>query len=376
MTLAETYALQCGVELPENPPEFPTLFFPLPEKYVSLSTKSGQIGKDYDHFMLVVKMLFPVLKQHGICILQLGLKDEAQIPGTYKYDLTIRQSAEAIKNSLCHIGIDTMSAHLAGAFKTPLVELFGMTSKDSVRPHYLGKHIFLSGTDNPSYNPNENPKTVNNIEPELVANAVFEMLGLRERVGIKSKFIGPAYYQRGVELIPNFRPDYNQLAKGNLIVRMDQVHNEQILAETIQCRQEAIAIYTNKSFENITFEKVGFLRCYIDENYDKEDLIKISKYPMQKEFIYLGPKEKINELRRDLLSPHDFPPIAPLVVSEEPIKPEDRVSSQKMILSAGAAYCSIYHAKRGIPGMENIPVGDAADNEFREFIPYFHIFST
>lgn len=372
MTLTQTYALQTGVVAPEEPADFPENFFPFPSKYITISPKSGNSGKDYAHFPLVIQMLSDILHAEGINVIQLGLANEPPLSKDIaRFCGPVRQTAFAIKNSLCHISVDSMAAHLAGNYKTPLVELFGMTSPDSARPHYLGKHIFLSGGA-PSYGINDNG-CVNNIKPEDVANAVLEILGIPHKILIETQRIGRDLYRFGQELIPNFRPDYNRLKTGELFVRMDIVHDENILEELLRYRQEPVVVKSKKPLK-ISLDKVIHVIYLIEENYNKEEVLEMGKTATNKEFFYCGPKEKINEVRRDLRSPFDFPYIRLKEDIKEEVNPEFLITSQRPVISANNVFASVGHAMIGAPGIQGIKVGNLnTKQEFLENIESYYI---
>ncbi len=377
MTLAQTYAHQCGVLLPQDAPDFPSNFVSLPERYITFSPKIGQPGKDYPYFDIVISMLNPFLSKEKISVIQLGLKNEPQIPGTHKPDMTLRQTAHAIKNALAHITVDTMSAHLAGGYKTPLVEIFGSTNENSARPHYLGKHIFLKGyKDLPTYTAEDPTLAIRNVLPETVAQATLDILGIKETIGIKTSFIGDNYSNRTVDFFPNFRPDYQKL-QGNLNLRMDQIHNEEILRELIHNRQQPFGLTLSKPLkENFPKHKFARVWYFINEDYRREDVLSMKDFGIPVIFLYRGPKEKIGEVRLDLNSPYDMEFIHVESKSEVEIPPGSVFNTHRIFLSSGNVFGSVFHAKSGIPGTNGVPIGKGEDlREFRESINNYHIYS-
>src|SRR6478736_4763138 len=123
MTRLEAYALECGVK-PGEAHEIPTSFIPLPDKYITISAKSGVDQKDYTYFDLVLSILAPALQEKQIAVVHLTDGDEPGLPQTFRLSLPFRHKVHAIKNSLCHITVENATAHIAGGFKTPLVQLF------------------------------------------------------------------------------------------------------------------------------------------------------------------------------------------------------------------------------------------------------------
>lgn len=374
MKLLDTYALECGIKPPAASHKFPTVFYPLPDRYITLSPKSGQSAKDYEYFDIVVSLLHPILEHVGIKIIQLGVQAEPQIPGTIKPHLSLRQSAHGIKNSLCHLTVDTMSAHLAGGFGTPIVEVFGSTAACNTAPYYSGKHIYLEGYETlPSYKAEEAVKAVNSIKPEIVAQAVLDILEIKQTIPVKTKFIGDKYKFQCIELIPNFRPDYSTLPNCVINVRMDQFHNEQILAEMVQHYAGQFAVTLNKPLsKGFPFHKFAHVNYLFSDDYKKEDLQKFDKTGIPTTFIYIG--GEVNKVRLDLESPFNFPFINCL---SEPQKVEvdenTRFNSRRQFMSGGQMFGSLWHAKHGVPG--SLISGAKDSEDFWLNVDNFHIFS-
>ncbi len=377
MTLVQTYAHQCGVKVSAEAPNFPTNFFPLPEKYITISPKNGQQAKDYPYFHIVVSILASYLGKQNIAFLQLGVRGEQHIPGCYKPDLSLRQTAHAIKNSLCHVSVDTMTAHLAGIFKTPIVEIFGSTNANSARPHYLGKHIFLKGyKDLPSYQAEEHNPAIRNVKPEEVAQAVLDMLEINEKIQIKTEFIGGGFGHKTIDLIPNFEPDYDKL-QGNLNVRMDQVHNEKVLLDLVRARREPFILTLSKPLsDNFPDNKFKEIYYFIKEDYKKEDILSLSKWGGRVTFVYKGPREKIQEVRLDLGSPYDMNFIGLPMICDVKVDKECVFNTHRVFLSGGNVYGSLAHLKMGVPGTNSVAIGKVGQNqEFLESLNNYHIYS-
>lgn len=296
----------------------PGLFYPLPDKYISFSERDNR-------FPIVAGLLKPILDKKEITIIDLE-----------GGSLNFRQNAHALQGSMCHIGLPGINAELAAQYGTPLVE-------------------------------------VKNQLPEEIVNQVLVYLGAEERVGLKTLFLGPNANQFQVEFVPNMGADYRKLQTGSVIVRMDVVHNEQILAEFSAWRQEPFALYVKRLPADLS--KVSFIRYYIGEKYNKEELMRFAALAVHKEVVYTGKPEFLSKVRRDLRSPHDFPIIFSFSAPDYQPKETDKFSTKKVILSAGNVYASMWHAKVGIPGTENVLVGRAAKApEFLESLNFFHIF--
>ena len=82
MHLLEQYALSCGVKI--DKPFVEVNYFPLPFKdYIIIHPSSGMEAKNYDHYVDVVELIYPVLKQNSIEIVQIGGEKDPFLPHCY-----------------------------------------------------------------------------------------------------------------------------------------------------------------------------------------------------------------------------------------------------------------------------------------------------
>lgn len=242
MKLLELYSLATGLKIGKQ--ALAESFFPLPiDGYITLQASSGMAAKNYGYYNEVVNLIGPKLKELGISIVQLGGPEDQPVNGCIHLQgkTTLHQSNHILRNSFLHIGNDSWMAHRAGALKIPLVVCYGSTTIanhspfdcDPQRTVLIESHRF---GNNPSFAAQENPKTINLITPESIANAALKLLGLPP-VSRETVFIGMAYSQNLVELVPDsiVAPSVN--VPGQLVVRMDYAHNEKMLAQNLQLRQ-------------------------------------------------------------------------------------------------------------------------------------------
>lgn len=198
MRLLETYSRNASVDI-KNKPIMYEKFFALPSeitKYITIQNKSGMPAKDYLFFQDVVDIISPILEKEGIKILLLG-QDAPPLNKVINLvnQTSIHQSYYLLKRSLLHLSVDSWLAHVAGAENIPLVELFGSTSVKNHSPYHYNKEktIFLESNRNgnlPSYQVDENPRTINLIKSEDVAAAVCKLLGLEFTYPYKTRYIG------------------------------------------------------------------------------------------------------------------------------------------------------------------------------------------
>lgn len=241
MKLLELYSLATGLKIGKQ--TLAESFFPLAtDKYITLQASSGMAAKNYSHYSEVVNFLLPKLKELGISIVQLGGAEDQPVQGCIHLQgkTTLHQSNHILRNSILHIGNDSWMAHRAGALKIPLVVCYGSTTVanhapfeyDSTRTILIESHRFGRKA---SYQAQEAPRTIDLIKPEDIANAALRLLGLPQTTQ-ESVFVGAAYQQSIVELVPDSVVAPNVQVPGHLIIRMDYLHNEKLLAQNLSLR--------------------------------------------------------------------------------------------------------------------------------------------
>lgn len=250
--LLSTYAAASGLKIDEV--DVKSSFYPLPfDSFITLQANSGQVAKNYDYWQEVVILLKPILDKHKIEIVYLGGKDDPIIKGVHdlRGKTTFIQSHYIIKNSLLHMGNDSWLAHCAGWNSKPLVALYGSTSVNHHGPYFYNtdKSIFLSSHrfgGIPTYSSNENPKTINFIPPEDVANSVLKLILPDEaKISFKTRLFGLIYNHVIWELAPDSVPPPSFVTEAVFSVRMDYIFNEDILLNVLRTGRK-VSIVTNK----------------------------------------------------------------------------------------------------------------------------------
>jgi hypothetical protein len=259
MHLIQKYALSTGSKI--GKPYIVKKYFPVDaEKYITVQNSSGMPGKCYDFFEDVLQFLKPLLDKNNYKIVQIGGEKDKKIPNAI--DLTgksnINQTAYIISKASLHLGNDSFAVHMASGFDVPTVGLYGITSPELAGPYWNNKKINLySNKFKPSFNPNESPKTVNNIKIEEVVNACEMLLFGEKTLNLNSKYIGNRYIDQIVECVPNqaINPEF---LKGSVLnLRFDYLDEITELSTTAyNLSQRKCAIVTDKSINVELLEKV------------------------------------------------------------------------------------------------------------------------
>ena len=275
MHILDSYSLSSGSKI--SKPFIFEQFFPLPcEKYITFQAQSKYEGKDYNLFQDVINILFPILERNGIKIVQIGIPNEQ--PHKYCIDLRGKtdfgQLAYIIRNSLLHLGPDSLGIHIASSYDIPLVGLYSV-SPSSVSGPYWGtkeKQVCFDayqrvGNGKPSYSDKEHPKSINTIKPEEIAQSVLNLLNIKQTIDFTTIFVGEQYNSKVFrELIPK-SPIQLTNPEIPIEIRMDLNFDENFLAQQLNlCRA---IIFTNKPINLDILQKFKpniFAVTYIVEN--------------------------------------------------------------------------------------------------------------
>ena len=128
--------------------------------------------------------------------MQIGGNDDAPIRGTIdmRGKTNIHQTAYLVKNASLLAGNDSCNIHFASGFNIPLVGLYGSTSPKNSGPFFgdKNKQIVIESDrkgKQPSFQMNENPKTINWIKPEQIAQPILDLLKIDKKINIDRIYI-------------------------------------------------------------------------------------------------------------------------------------------------------------------------------------------
>lgn len=283
MHIVETHSLAAGQ--PIGNPHLETQYYPLNiDKYICFAPFSKPI-KSYDLWNDVLQIIVPILNQHNIKIVQIGAKNEIPLPNCIHTQgkTSILQANYLIKNSLLYFGADTWAVHAASISNVPIVALYANNKKENVGPYWgdKSKQILLDCYEEnelPVYQLDENPKRINKIKPETVAESILKLLNITYKSLYKTIFIPELYKFHILEIIPTSVVNPNQLGTNSIAVRMDLFFNQEILEQ--QIRICPVTIVTNKPIEekfiNNYTKNINQIVYIIQD--DNESNVKFIKY--------------------------------------------------------------------------------------------------
>lgn len=320
MHLLETYALSTGSKIEK--PFIIKKFFPLPfDKYITIQNSSGMTGKCYDYFQEVIDFIFEDLKKIGYQIIQIGTKDDKPIKNAFHLQgqTNINQTAFILENSKLHIGNDSFAIHMCSAFNVPLIGLYSISSPEIAGPFWKNNNQICLTPNNwkPSFNPNENPKKVNEIKIENIINGINNLLNLNIKNNIKTIYIGSKYKHGILETLPEQIVHKQSFENQPLNIRFDFVNRNlehkdyQGVINNLIIRQ--CGIVTDKPFiiENILQFKQNLAIVIYDitKDIDINFIEKLTFYGINNSCIFKIDNSSVEELNKRKEELINFPQI-------------------------------------------------------------------
>jgi len=332
MHLVESFALSTALKIDE--PYIYEAYTPLPmqaERYISFQPW-GQKEYDariYPYWGEVLDILRPSLNKADIPIVQIGSAKEDKVQGTLdmRGKTSINQAAYIIKNAELHLGIDSFGVHFASGYRKKIVALYSNMLPEQSGPYWGDEkdtRILSSVKENEkaSYVQYEDPKTILRINPEDVAEAVCDLLGLDYDYPYKTIGSGEEYSFKRVEIIPNnFVSNWNQFGLDSAIMRMDKFDDQQVLVEQLKvCPCSVIADKPiNLQILHAFKDKIVEMVYFIDESTDVGYIEQLKNTGVKLYLICKLSEEKLNKIKLNYL---DVAPIIhqPVVTKKDVMK--------------------------------------------------------
>lgn len=308
MHLIESYATSSGLKI--GKPFILESYFPLPfDKYISFQPFSKYTAKDYDYWQEVINLIIPHLKKRDIQIVQIGSEKEKVLENVYSIigQTDIRQAAYVIKNSIIHFGADSFGAHIASGFDKKIVALYSNNNINNVKPYWTQeKDMVLISPDikvKPSYAAEENPKSINSIQPEKIAQAILKLLEIENNFHIlNTVYKGKLFNNKLFHIVPDHVVERSTLIN-HCVYRMDLFFNESNLLNQLKIMPCIIA--TDQPIDiNILIQNrahVIGVNCFIQDNSNLEFVKQLKSANIKYQLYSYLPNEKLNSYKLDYL---------------------------------------------------------------------------
>ena len=352
MHILESYALQDNLKI--DKPFIYEKFFPMAIKgrYITIDTASDDESNKYSHWSMVLDFLTPYLKEKKITAVQLGGKEDEQIPGCYIAvgQTDPNQKAYVIKNSALHISANTLSLQIASSYNKKIISLFGNSFYEQFKPYWSNPDdvtLLKGNIKKPTFNGNEVPKTIDAIAPERVAQAVLQNLGHPHSFAFNTLKVGSLYKNRRIESsLSNPIADIGALGVESLIVHLDYNYNLDNLIKQLEICP--CSVITNKPIpEDIILrykERIVEIVYFLEDDNDPSFVNFCISKGKQIGLLSRQPKESIDKYKINYLDIDKPINIIPEIKFEdiEEIKNTNKkkifFKSNKFLIHEGKAY--------------------------------------
>lgn len=390
MHVLESYALQNNLKIDKA--AVYEKYFPLAiDKFITIDTSNlGTSALAYDHWQIVVNLIHPKLEEAGIKIVQLGNKDCVPLQKCYMTlgQCNFNQKAYVLKKSLVHVSPNNESAHVASIYNKKSVVLFSNNCYPAqFLPYWTDKEnletLKPTSTNKPSFNPNENPKSINEIKPEEIAQKILRFAGVHTFVpDFETLKIGSSFRRPRIESTLTHLLDTQKLGVSSLITRMDLNFNEKALVAQLQSCD--CSVITNKPLSDELLDnyhkKIVELVYYIEDDNDPSFVKKIREKSIPYLLRSRKSKEQTNDFKLDYMDYGSVERILPR--SQDDFKElKDRKNlyykSTHFIIHNNKFYPStaaFLRLEQGSPSMEHEPYPIIDDPLFWEEEDHFHFF--
>ena len=390
MHVLESYALQNNLKIDKA--EVYERFFPLAvDKYITIDTSSLKTpAMSYSHWQIVIDLIKDKLKKLNISIIQLGEKECKPLTDCYLAigQCNFNQKAYVIKNSIAHISTNNETCHLASVYNKKSVVLFPNNCyPEQFLPYWTSEEsldvLVPESDDKPSFNPAENPKSIDKIRPEDVASKILKFAGVHTFVPeYKTLKIGSSFYRPRIESALSSLVGVTKLGVNSLIVRMDLNFNESNLIKQLEATP--CSIITNKAIDEKIIEKyhskIVEMVYYLTDDHDLNFVKKIKSKSINYILRTRAKGEAYNDLK---LSYFDYGIINQIKEKSkddfEELKNKNKLyyKSKQFIIHNNSFYpCSaaLVRGKQGSRSMEH-DIAEAIDDPlFWEEEEHFHFF--
>lgn len=362
MHLVEAYAAATGSKIGE--PYIYTKYFPIPfEKYVTIHPSSSMASKNYDFFNEVLQLISNDLKSNDIRIIQLGETKDPLLTGVidFRGRTDLNQAAFILSNSLLHLSNDTFSIHVAGYFRRAVIGVYSVSRPSISGPYWNNPNktiIFESERkgNKPSYAAAEEPKTINLIKPEAIAQAALDLLKdyvPQRKINIETVYVGNCYNRRIIEFVPD-TSFAAQGIQGVINIRGDYHFDEAIILDTLSKQKSSLVLTRPVNTEALRKLKdsIDILVYCVDDADDS-----FVKFLQRSGINYVLYSEKDGEALAPLkLKYMDFKNVSARIKSKketldsvEKITDNSLFRTNRIIMSGGKFYPSKQHWLDGEP---------------------------
>ena len=271
--------------------------------------------------------------------------------------------------------------HVANTYKKDIIGLFGSTLPNVSGPYFKNANIkILESHRNgkkASLSLHDTHNTINLIKPEEVANAIFELLGLDNKIKIKTTQVGKFNHIPLLEIDLSEKPSIQLKAINSLSLRLDWCDNLELAYSLIHSLDCGVSLVINKptdlAFLNASKNKITQILYEINSIKDVDINYIKNLYSFGKTQIITDlENEDLNDLKFALF---DYFSVASKL-KHEPIKSEGLFfTNEGGILKGDKKYPTKWHSDNEIyneSGEYEVP--NTEEKSFWQYKEFLHFY--
>ena len=293
----ESFATSCGSKI--NKPFIDYAFYPIvDEKFICISQDSPYQAKSYDLFDDVIFHIKPYLDKNNISIIQIGKKESGDLFYTKNYkNLSFKQNSYIVNKSILYLGNLNVYSHLAYSIGKTIICPSNHDYLETSKPYWINNEslIALPGIDHkPFFSKTETPKTINKINPEILACHILDTLNIKHDLNlIETLHIGADYTNKSIDIVPFNCNSQTINVDPNIYpnIRLDKNFTPSFLTSFYKYKN--IVITTDKEIKlDFLYPIKNSIKCFnfiVDSNTSEDSVLNLSKLGKP---IYLFTKEE------------------------------------------------------------------------------------
>jgi hypothetical protein len=239
--------------------------------------------------------------------------------------------AYIINNSELYFGNDTMSLHFASHYQKKIVCTSTILYTSNFYPYWSKKEDYTiveshRNGNKPTFSAQENPKTINLINPEDIAIEVLNKLNIKNKLNkIKTIFLGEFFNHLIFNVVPDHLVEKNATIN-HIISRMDLLHNEKILNEQLKLIKTVITCNEPIDIDLLKNNKDNIIaiNCFVQDEFMLPFVKALKSLNIKYQLFSYLDKENLNKYKLDYI---DYGNIMEIPLKHK--KAEDQINKSK-----------------------------------------------
>ena len=299
MHVIESYATTCGLKIDE--PFIYEKYVPLvTDKYITFAHLS------YGAMQEVVDIIARPLAEKNIAIIHLSSSNKPQIQGCLSVeDLDPNESAYVINNSLLFFGETGFFTDVASFYNKKTISIHSNCFLENFYSYWGDKknNIYIESqkkNSKPYFNIVEDRPVLNSIEPEKIAKAVLEALGVEYTYEYETIFVGQSYRNSAMAKDIVLSEDYQiQSDDPFMCIRMDLRFSEEALIKQIEYDRALVELVCDRPINlnilNKYKKRIKALFYEITENDDPDFALEVRNLGIPLLLLSYMPEKKLQD---------------------------------------------------------------------------------